>query len=51
MNPLSKEEAVKIVEFISWHAKTTDDVQNIVKQLVWPTLESLMKAELEEHLW
>ena len=51
MNPLSKEEAAKIVEFISWHAKTTDDVQNIVKQLVWPTLESLMKAELEEHLW
>ena len=51
MNPLSKEEAAKIVEFISWHAKTAEDVHNIVKQLVWPTLESLMKAELDEHLW
>jgi len=46
----SKEEmeAIKIIARNSW---SIEDVQSNLRWLIWPVIQEMMEAEMEEHLW
>lgn len=46
-----QEDKEKIIKFLAENSKSIEDVQSLLKELVWPTLETLLQAEMEHHLW
>ena len=39
-----------VIDFLAANANSVEDVQNLLKKIVWPTLETLLKAEVDNHL-
>ena len=46
----SKEEldAIKLIAMNSW---SIEDAQATLRWLIWPVIQEMMEAEMEDHLW
>lgn len=46
-----KELMEKIIEQVANEATTFEEASQMIKEMVWPAIEKMMEAEMDNHLW